>query len=157
MPGPPPGVANVRRMATVRATAERSIPAGASEVFVLLADPERRREILPEAYHDLLVVSSDSGDPLVTYTLHAGGRQRDYSIAIVPAEPDRLVRDEDALSTLRTEWALAPEGDQTRVTATTTWQGAAGIGGFFERTFAPKGVARLHQQTLERVERLVSR
>jgi hypothetical protein len=142
-------------MATVRATAERTIPAGASEVFAVLADPERRREILPEAYHDVTVVSSDSGDPMVTYTLHAGGRQRDYRVAIVPAELDRLVRDEDALSTLRTEWALAADGDSTTVTATTTWQGAGGVGGFFERTFAPKGVARLHQQTLEKLEQLV--
>ncbi len=147
-------------MATVRATAERSIPAGASDVFGVLSDPERRREILPEAYHDVTVVPPDSasaGASLVTYTLHAGGRQRDYRIAIVPAEPDRLVRDEDALSSLRTEWSLSPEGEGTKVTATTTWQGAGGIGGFFERTFAPKGVARLHQQTLERLERLVSR
>src|SRR3954452_19202561 len=122
-------------MATVRATAERSIPAGASDVFAVLADPERRREILPEAYHDVTVVSSDSapastGHSLVTYTLHAGGRQRDYQVAIVPAEPDRLVRDEDALSSLRTEWALTPEGERTRVTATTTWEGAGGVGGF---------------------------
>lgn len=158
MPGWSLGSPTVSRMATVRATAERIISAGPGEIFAVLADPGRRREILPEAYHDVTVVSNDSGDALVTYTLHAGGRQRGYKIAIVPAELDRLVRDEDALSSLRTEWTLAPAGSGggTTVTATTTWQGAGGVGGFFERTFAPKGVTRLHQQTLERLERAVS-
>jgi hypothetical protein len=34
---------------------------------------------------------------------------------------------------------------------TTTWQGAGGIGGFFERTFAPKGLARIHDAVLARL------
>ncbi|MGW9367480.1 SRPBCC family protein, partial [Streptomyces albidoflavus] len=31
------------------------------------------------------------------------------------------------------------------------WNGAGGIGGFFERTFAPKGLARIHDQTLAKL------
>ncbi len=34
---------------------------------------------------------------------------------------------------------------------TSTWNGAGGIGGFFERTFAPKGLARIHDLVLERL------
>jgi hypothetical protein len=30
----------------------------------------------------------------------------------------------------------------------TTWQGATGVGGFFERTFAPKGLNRIHDELL---------
>jgi hypothetical protein len=42
------------------------------------------------------------------------------------------------------------------VRARTTWTGAGGVGGFFERTFAPKGLARIHQALLERLERAVT-
>jgi hypothetical protein len=34
----------------------------------------------------------------------------------------------------------------------TTWNGAGGIGGFFERTFAPKGLRRVYDQVLERLD-----
>jgi uncharacterized protein YndB with AHSA1/START domain len=139
-------------MATVQANAQRSIPAPPAAVFGVLADPARRREILPEAYHDVAVTAGDDGQPRVTYTLHAAGRQRDYRIAIRGEQDGQQVLDTDELSSLRTTWSLRPDGTGTAVTVTTSWQGAAGIGGFFERTFAPKGVARLHQQTLERLE-----
>jgi hypothetical protein len=42
------------------------------------------------------------------------------------------------------------------VRARTTWNGAAGIGGFFERSLAPKGLARIHDALLERLERAVT-
>jgi len=34
---------------------------------------------------------------------------------------------------------------------TTTWDGAGGIGGFFERTFAPKGLGRIYDSLLDRL------
>ena len=34
---------------------------------------------------------------------------------------------------------------------TTTWNGAGGIGGFFERTFAPKGLARIYDALLAKL------
>ena len=42
------------------------------------------------------------------------------------------------------------------VRSRTTWTGATGIGGFFERTFAPKGLVRIHEAFLERLERSVT-
>lgn len=140
-------------MGTVEARASRTIPAPAAEVYRLLTDPNRRRDLLPEAYADVRVVPGD--DARVTYTLHAARRVREYDVRIVPVEPDAKVRDEDQRSTLRTEWMLTPAGAGTDVRVHTSWQGAGGVGGFFERTFAPKGVARLHEQTLERLAGLV--
>lgn len=137
-------------MATVQAAAERTVAASADEVFAVLSDPGRRAELLPEAYHDVRVETTAEG-PVVAYTLHAGGRQRDYRMRIVASEPELRVRDEDELSTLRTEWTLSPQARQTNVRIRTSWTGASGIGGFFERTFAPRGVVRLHEQTLERL------
>ena len=34
----------------------------------------------------------------------------------------------------------------------TTWDGAGGIGGFFERTFAPKGLGRVYVEMLHRLD-----
>ncbi len=34
---------------------------------------------------------------------------------------------------------------------TTTWQGAGGIGGFFEETFAPRGLGRIYDALLDKL------
>jgi hypothetical protein len=38
----------------------------------------------------------------------------------------------------------------------TTWNGAGGIGGFFERTFAPKGLRRVYDRMLQSLEHEVT-
>jgi hypothetical protein len=35
------------------------------------------------------------------------------------------------------------------------WQGAGGVGGFFERIFAPGGLKRIHDDTLARLARVL--
>ena len=40
--------------------------------------------------------------------------------------------------------------------AVAPWNGAGGIGGFFKRTFAPKGLGRIHEALIDRLERSVS-
>jgi uncharacterized protein YndB with AHSA1/START domain len=147
-------------MATVEAKAQRRIDAPVDDVFAVVANPARRAELLPEAYHDVTIGTSEQGQ-VVMYTLHAGGRQRDYRIRVVPNDDEHAVTDEDELSSLRTEWQLSPVsgsdgGSATDVRMRTTWQGAGGVGGFFERAFAPRGVTRLHEQTLERLAAAVS-
>jgi uncharacterized protein YndB with AHSA1/START domain len=137
-------------MATVEAKAQRRIDAPVDEVFAVVSNPARRAELLPEAYHDVTIGTSEQGQ-VVMYTLHAGGRERDYRVRIVPDSDAHVVTDEDELSSLRTEWTLQPQGSSTEVRMRTTWQGAGGVGGFFERTFAPRGVTRLHEQTLDKL------
>ncbi|MEV0469192.1 hypothetical protein AB0I50_04105 [Streptomyces prunicolor] len=47
---------------------------------------------------------------------------------------------------------MQPDGEAVpRVVVTSTWNGATGIGGFFERTFAPKGLARIYDLVLDRL------
>jgi len=59
----------------------------------------------------------------------------------------------DANSSMVTTWTVRPAGpDSSTVGVRTTWQGAGGIGGFFERTFAPKGLRRLYDGMLERLD-----
>jgi hypothetical protein len=47
------------------------------------------------------------------------------------------------------------EAGGSRVRATTTRNGAGWIGGFFERTFAPKGLARIYDGMLANLEGMV--
>jgi hypothetical protein len=49
----------------------------------------------------------------------------------------------------------ASDGAST-VAVRTTWKGAGGVGGFFERTFAPRGLQRVYGAMLERLEREVT-
>jgi hypothetical protein len=41
------------------------------------------------------------------------------------------------------------------VAVETTWNGAGGIGGFFEKTFAPRGLARIHDGVLSKLDEAV--
>jgi hypothetical protein len=52
---------------------------------------------------------------------------------------------------LRTTFTVTPDGAGCRVRISTTWQGAGGIGGFFERTFAPKVMRKLYADELSRL------
>ena len=137
-------------MAEVKATASRSIPAPVEKVYGVVSDPSSRKDLLPSAYTNVTVSGSDPA--VVSYRLHAGGRERDYAMKQVAGSDSRSWREEDEASSLVTAWTLIPgAAGETTVELTTTWQGAGGIGGFFEKTFAPKGVAKLHTQTLERL------
>ena len=54
--------------------------------------------------------------------------------------PGTLV-ETDRNSSMVTTWTvLAADAGTTTVRVRTTWNGAGGIGGFFERTFAPRGL-----------------
>jgi hypothetical protein len=80
-------------------------------------------------------------------------RVRDQVVAVSEL-PDRggLV-ESDANSSMVTTWTVHPaDAGVTTVRVRTTWDGASGIGGFFERTFAPKGLARTYTGMLERLD-----
>ena len=71
-------------------------------------------------------------------------------------DPDTLV-ETDTRSSMVTTWTLHPaDAGLTTVRVRTTWDGASGIGGFFERTFAPKGLRRVYEELLGRLDREVA-
>jgi hypothetical protein len=66
----------------------------------------------------------------------------------------RVLTESDLESSLVTTFTVVPEGDNaSRVRIETVWQGAGGIGGFFERTFAPRVLRRLYAQELAKLDR----
>jgi Polyketide cyclase / dehydrase and lipid transport len=146
-------------MAQVTARTTRTIGAPADKVRAALADYETvRPTILTEQYRDYRVESGGKGaGSRVHWTLQATkSRQRDQLVEVsVPAE-DRIV-ESDTNSSMVTTWTVTPEGaDRSLVAVETTWNGAGGIGGFFERTFAPRGLSRIHDGVLSKLDGVVT-
>lgn len=136
-------------MGTVTATAQATIPADPAQVLAALADyVSVRPVILPANYTDYAVQEGGTGTgTVVAWSLHATKKRVRHVVADVSTTEDGVV-EKDRNSSMVTTFRVVPDGDASTVTAITTWNGAGGIGGFFERTFAPKGLARIHGELL---------
>jgi hypothetical protein len=146
-------------MAQVTATAERTVPAPVDAVVAAVADYETTRpRILTEQYTDYAVLSGGLGDGTsATWKLHATKkRTRHVKAEVTQPTPDTVV-EKDLNSSMVTTWKVAPAGEgASLVSITTTWNGAGGIGGFFEKTFAPKGLARIYDGVLSNLASTVA-
>jgi hypothetical protein len=83
----------------------------------------------------------------------AGGRARDFRMRVEEPDPGRVLTESDERSSMMTTWVVTPEGPGCRVRLETRWQGAGGVGGLFERLFAPRVLRRLYADELERLDR----
>lgn len=147
-------------MAEVVVTAERRIERPAEEVFEAVADyADVRPRVLTEHYRDYAVRSGGHGaGTRVHWVLQATSkRSRDCELEVEQPEPGSLV-ERDANSTLTTRWTVIPalEG-ASLVKVETRWQGAGGVAGFFERTFAPQGMRRIQERVLENLASALGR
>ena len=140
-------------MGTIHVTEERTIDAPPDRVYAYLADMrEHHPRFLPPAFSDFQVESGGVGAGTVTrFTLNTGGRRRSYRMEVAEPEPGRVLTESDTESTLVTTFTVDPADGRSRVQISTTWQGAGGIGGFFERTFAPRVLKRLYGDELARL------
>jgi hypothetical protein len=142
-------------MSQVVATAERVVRAPADRVRSALADYEGTRpRILPEQFTDYRVESGGQGAGTRVHWRFAATskRVRDQLVEVSRPSADTLV-ESDTNSSMVTTWTVHPaDAGITTVRVRTTWNGAGGIGGFFERTFAPKGLRRVYDQVLERLD-----
>ena len=143
-------------MSQVVATAEHVVRAPAEQVRAALADYEgARRRILPEQFSDYRVESGGTGAGTRVHWRFAATskRVRDQLVEVSEPVAGTLV-ETDANSSMVTTWTVHPaDAGATTVRVRTTWKGAGGIGGFFERTFAPKGLARVYGEMLTRLDR----
>ncbi|NIH82916.1 SRPBCC family protein [Amycolatopsis viridis] len=144
-------------MAKVTATAERTIDAPAEKVRALVADyAGTRPKILTEQYRDYEVVEGGTGaGTKAKWKLQATSKRvRDVVASVTEPEAGTLV-ETDANSSMVTTWTVRPAGERSVVRIETTWQGAGGIGGFFEKTFAPAGLRRIYDGVLAKLAELV--
>ena len=63
--------------------------------------------------------------------------------------------EKDANSSMVTNWTVAPAGTGSTVTTKTSWEGASGVGGFFEKTFAPLGLKKIQGEVLANLKKEV--
>ena len=142
-------------MSQVVATAERVVRAPAEQVRAALADYEGvRRRVLPEQFSDYRVDAGGQGAGTRVHWRFAATskRVRDQLVAVTEPTADSLV-ESDENSSMVTTWTVLPaDAGVATVRVRTTWNGAGGIGGFFERTFAPGVLRRLYDDELERLE-----
>ncbi len=142
-------------MGQVVATAERVVTAPVDRVRSALADYEgTRRRALPEQFSDYRVEAGGQGaGTRVGWRFAATSKRvRDQLLDVTEPAPGTLV-ETDRNSSMVTTWTVAAaDAGVTTVRVRTTWNGAGGIGGFFERTFAPKGLRRTYEQVLERLD-----
>ncbi|MDQ0957758.1 uncharacterized protein YndB with AHSA1/START domain [Streptomyces sp. B4I13] len=138
-------------MAQVEATTERVVAADPEKVFDAIADYSgTRAKLLPEHFSEYEVREGGDGEgTLVHWKLQATSKRvRDCLLEVAEPTDGELV-EKDRNSSMVTVWRVTPAGEgRSRVVVTTTWDGAGGIGGFFERTFAPKGLGRIYDAIL---------
>jgi uncharacterized protein YndB with AHSA1/START domain len=140
-------------MATIEVKADRVIESPAATVYALIADHEHHARFLPPAFTDFQVESGGVGAGTVTrFKVTAGGRTREYHMQVSEPEPGRVLSESDSGSSLVTTWTVEPEGERSRVEIATRWEGAGGIGGFFERLFAPRVMRGIYVDELERLD-----
>lgn len=141
-------------MATILVSAERTVDAPADAVYGYIADMrEHHPQFLPSAFSDFQVESGGVGEGTITrFTVTAGGRTRQYRMKVAEPERGRVLTESDTGSSLVTTTTVTPQGGRSLVTISTTWQGAGGIGGFFERLFAPRAMRGIYTDELERLD-----
>ncbi|MFJ4716667.1 SRPBCC family protein [Streptomyces sp. NPDC088785] len=138
-------------MAQVEATTERVVTAKPDDVFDALADYNgTRQKLLPEHFSEYDVQKGGDGEgTVVHWKLQATSKRvRDCLLDVSEPTEGELV-ETDRNSSMVTTWRVTPAGEgRTRVVVSTVWNGAGGIGGFFEKTFAPKGLGRIYDALL---------
>jgi hypothetical protein len=145
-------------VAQVTASQSIVINAAPDQVLAALSDYQTvRPSILPAQYRDYGVVEGGVGAGTVAkWTLQAT-KKRSRNVNARVGVVGSTVTETDTNSSMITTYQVEPTGASSKVTTITTWQGAGGIGGFFEKTFAPKGLAAIQAEVLGNLKSHVER
>ena len=141
-------------MARIVVSAEGAVGAPAEAVYRYIADMrEHHPHFLPPAFSDFQVESGGVGAGTVTrFKMTAGGRTREYRMKVAEPEPGRILTESDTGSSSVTTFTVSPQGAASRVRISTSWDGAGGIGGLFERMFAPRVLRGIYEDELKRLD-----
>jgi hypothetical protein len=148
-------------MSRIHVEAERVVNARATEIYEFMSDYRTRHPSIlpPEHFLDYQVEAGGQGaGTIVRFHIRAGGRDRPYRMEVSEPDPGRVLAERDTTSSLVTIFRLYPLADelQTRLRITTEWEGSGGVGGFFERTFAPGVLRSVYNKELERLAAALS-
>ena len=122
--------------------------------FAAVADYQKvRPKILSSQYSEYQVLQGGQGPGTVAkWKLQSiKSRVRDVQVNVDVA--GHTVIEKDANSSMVTNWTVAPAGPGSSVTVKTTWTGAGGVKGFFEKTFAPLGLKKIQSEVLTNLKK----
>jgi hypothetical protein len=138
----------------ISVSAERKVGAPAPTVYGYIADySEHHPKFLPSAFSNYEVESGGVGTgTIVRFDLTAGGRTRHNRQQVAEPEPGRVLTESDTGSSSVTTFTVTPDGENCAVQISSRWNGAGGIGGFFERLFAPPVLRRIMTDELTRLD-----
>lgn len=141
-------------MGQVSAASTILINVDSGATLAAVADYQKvRPKILSAQYSEYQVLHGGQGAGTVAkWKLQATkSRVRDVQVGVDVA--GHTVIEKDANSSMVTNWTVAPAGPGCSVTVKTTWTGAGGVKGFFEKTFAPLGLRRIQSEVLANLKK----
>lgn len=141
-------------MGTIQVTSEQAVGAPAETVYSYLADMRTHHpRFLPPAFSDFEVESGGVGaGTVIRFAITAGGRTRRYRMQVAEPEPGRVLTESDTASSLVTTFTVSPHGESSVVRIASSWDGAGGVGGYFERLFAPRALRGILADELKRLD-----
>ncbi len=145
-------------MGQVSAASTILIDAEPATVLNAVADYQGvRPKILSPQYSEYQVLQGGQGQGTVaTWKLQAT-KSRVRQVQATVDVAGHTVIEKDANSSMVTNWTVAPAGAGSSVTVKTTWTGAGGVKGFFEKTFAPLGLRKIQGEVLANLKKEVER
>ncbi|KAA0106090.1 SRPBCC family protein [Mycolicibacterium sp. P1-5] len=143
-------------MGQVSAASSILINAEPAAVLNAIADYQNvRPTILSPQYSEYQVLQGGQGQGTVAKWKLQATKSRVREVQAVVDVAGHTVIEKDANSSMVINWTVAPSGAGSSVTLKTTWTGAGGIGGFFEKTFAPLGLRRIQDEVLGNLKKTV--
>ncbi|MGK2879594.1 MAG: SRPBCC family protein [Mycobacterium sp.] len=141
-------------MGHVSASSTILVNAAPEVVLAAVGDYQNvRPKVLSPHYSEYAVLHGGQGaGTIAKWKLQATkSRVRDVQVDVDVA--GHTVIEKDRNSTLVTNWTVAPAGTGASVTVKTSWQGAGGVKGFFEKTFAPLGLSKIQTEVLANLKK----
>lgn len=140
-------------MARVTASNTIVIDAPVEAVTTAIADyAQVRPRIQPEQFSAYRLIQGGQGHGTVAaWNLQATKkRSRDVkaTVTVDDAAAHWSLVEKDENSSMATTYTVRESTAGSLVEMTTSWDGAGGVGGFFERTFAPAGLKRIQHELL---------
>lgn len=143
-------------MGQVKATSTVLIQAEPAKVLDAVADYQTvRPKILSPQYSEYEVLVGGQGQGTVAKWRLQATESRVRNVQVNVDVAGHTVIEKDANSSMVINWTVAPAGPGSSVTVTTTWTGAGGVKGFFEKTFAPLGLKKIQGEVLDNLKKEV--
>ena len=143
-------------MGQVSAVSTVLINAEPADVLAAISDYRTvRPKIFSSHYSGYQVLEGGIGAGTVARWKLQATKSRVRDITATVDVAGHTVIEKDGNSTLVSNWTVAPAGTGSTVNLKTSWNGAGGVKGFFEKTFAPLGLRKIQDEVLANLKKQV--